>query len=286
MAVSFKKGRQLTQGLILASALIAGQVSALAPEHELRRLMLATEEAVTAEHWGEAGEYLNRLQSLEGEKPVDYFYYRGRVMYHASHLNEAQSALESYVDSAGAEGKHYKEALNLITSVEKSRKSQALAPPGGDAEAGKIAVIEPAGDRKIASLRKLYLADTDKEALTLHLNSLLGIAGWRQDRAIVQVDQPADTEYRIKTAENAINVQEIQRSAEGKVMRKTEAIPIFGINPQVEWGCEAAVATCWVYDPRDGSRLLQLGFDRNQAQEIASTLGQLIRNLQAPARSQ
>lgn len=285
MAVSFNKGRQLARGFILASALIAGQASALAPEHEMRRLMLATEEAVTAEHWGEAGEYLNRLQSLEGKKPVDYFYYRGRVMSHAAHLNEAQAALEAYVDQAGAEGKHYEEALNLITSVEKTRKSQALAPPSGDSEAGKIAVIEPAGDQKIASLRKLYLADTDKEALTLHLNSLLGLAGWRQDRAIVQGDLPADTEYRINTANNTINVQEIQRSSEGKIVRKTEAIPVFGINPQVEWGCEAAVTTCWVYDPRNGSRLLQLSFDRNRAQEIASTLGQLIRNLQVPAGS-
>jgi hypothetical protein len=285
MAVSFKKGRQLTQGLVLASALLAGQASALAPEHEMRRLMLATEQAVTAEHWGEAGEYLNRLQNLEGNKPADYFYYRGRVMLQAGHLNEAQAALEAYVDKSGVDGSHYQEALQLITSVEKARKEQAQAPKGSDAQASKIAVIEPSGDRKLASLRKLYLADSDKEALTRHLNSLLGLAGWREDKTIVQVDKPADIEYKISTIDSTINVQELRRKEQGQIVRKTESVPVYGINPQVEWGCEPAVTTCWVYDPRNGSRLLQLAFDREQAREIASTLGQLIRNLQAPAGS-
>lgn len=69
MAVSYGKTRQRALGLVLASTLVAGQAWALAPEHETRRLMLATEEAVTAERWGEAGEYLNRLQQLEGQNP-------------------------------------------------------------------------------------------------------------------------------------------------------------------------------------------------------------------------
>lgn len=285
MAVSKSRVRQLTQGLVLASALTAGQAFALAPEHEMRRLMLATEEAVAAESWGEAGEYLNRLQQLEGSKPADYFYYRGRVMYQAAHLNEAQSALEAYVTAAGTDGSHYQEALKLITDVEKARKDQARAPQSGNGDAGKIAVIEPAGDQQLASLRKLYLADSDREALALHLNSLLEMAGWREDQTIVKVDQPADVEYRVSADESAISVQEIRRNADGRMVRKTESMSVYGINPQVEWGCEAAATTCWVYDPRDGSRLLQLSLDREQTREIARTLGRLIRNLQNPEGS-
>ena len=94
-------GRRSVSGFMLASLLMAGQVSALEPEHETRRLMLATEEAVSAESWGEAGEYLNRLQQLEGEKPANYFYFRGRVMLESDHYNEAQAALEKYVSLAG-----------------------------------------------------------------------------------------------------------------------------------------------------------------------------------------
>lgn len=277
------KGRQLARVAIVTSALIAGQAAALAPEHETRRLMLATEEAVTAENWGEASEYLNRLQHLDMEKPADYHYYRGRVMLQSSHFNEAQAALEAYVTKAGAEGDHYQNALKLITEIERARKEKAVAPQVGDE--AKIAVIEPAGDRRVASLRKLYLADTDREALVLHLNSLLGVAGWRQDQAIVRLDQPADIEYRLTSGSDAISIQEIKRDSSSGVTRKTAQIPVFGVNPQVEWGCETAVAACWVYDPRDGSRLFQLSPNRSQTEEIAQTLGKLIRNLQAPPGS-
>ncbi|MGO1750311.1 MAG: hypothetical protein ACTHZR_08575 [Marinobacter sp.] len=277
------KGRQLVQGAVVASALMAGQAAALAPEHESRRLMLATEEAVTAENWGEASEYLTRLQNLDAKKPADYHYYRGRVMLQSSHFNEAQSALEAYVTKAGTEGDHYQNALKLITEIERARKENAKAPQIGDE--ARIAVIEPAGDKRVASLRKLYLADSDREALVLHLNSLLGIAGWRQDQTVVRLDRPADIEYRLSIGNDAISTQEIRRNDSGGVTRKTTQIPVFGVNPQVEWGCEQAVAACWVYDPRDGSRLFQLSPNRSQTEEIAQTLGKLIRNLQAPSGS-
>ncbi|RBW50278.1 hypothetical protein DS878_07300 [Marinobacter sp. F3R11] len=277
------KGRQLARVVVIASALLAGQAAALAPEHEARRLMLAIEESVAAESWGEASEYLNRLQLLDAEKPEDYNYYRGRVMLQSNHLNEAQAALEAYVAEAGAEGSHYQNALKLITGIERARKEKALVTQAGDDT--KIAVIEPAGDERTASLRKLYLADSDNEALVMHLNSLLGGAGWRQDQAVVRLDRPADVEYRLSSSDNAVAIQEIRRNSSGSVTRKTVQVPVFGVNPQVEWGCESAVATCWVYDPRDGSRLLQLAPNRNQVEEIAQTLGKLIRNLQTPSGS-
>ncbi|WP_239985718.1 hypothetical protein [Marinobacter salexigens] len=277
------KGRKLASVAIIVSALMAGQAAALAPEHETRRLMLATEEAVNAESWGEASEYLNRLQLLDVEKPADYYYYRGRVMLQSSHFNEAQSALEAYVTKAGVEGSHYQNALKLITDIERARKVQTQVPQA-DGEA-RVAVIEPAGNKRAESLRKLYLADTDREALVLHLNSLLGVTGWRKDQAVVRLDRPADIEYRLNISGNAIAYQEIKRNSSGGATRTTGQIPVFGVNPQVEWRCEPALATCWVYDPRDGSRLFQLSHSRSQAEEVAETLGRLIRNLQAPSGS-
>ena len=284
MAVLFGTGRCFVLGAALASVLLAGPALALAPEHETRRLMLATEEAVVAENWGEAAEYLDRLQQLEGEKPDDYYFYRGRVMLQSSHLNEAQSALETYVSQAGAEGAHYQESLQLITSIEKTRRQNAVAPQAAG-ESEPVAVIEPAGEGRVESLRKLYLADSDREALILHINSLLELAGWRRDQAVVRLDRPADVEYRLGTQGDEIQVQEIRRAEDGRILRSTEPMSVFGINPQVEWRCEAAVSTCWVYDPRDGSRLLQLAANRERVQEIAETLGQLIRTLQLPSGS-
>ena len=283
MAVSSKTVSRLGLALVLVSGLWAGSAGALAPEHEMRRLMLATEEAVKAGNWGEAGEFLNRLQQLEGKKPVDYFFYRGQVMLQAGHLNEAQSALEAYVTQAGSDGSHYQAALKLITEVERARKSRAgAASQVAAGEAPKIAVIEPAGGQSIAALRQLYLADSDREALTLHLNSLLDVAGWRKDRTVVRLDKPADVSYRVATRGSTISIQEIRRESGSQVVRTTETLDVFGVNPLIEWDCEPAVASCWVYDPRDGSRLLQLAMDREQARDVARTLGQLIRHLQAP----
>ncbi|TNE96053.1 MAG: hypothetical protein EP328_08805, partial [Gammaproteobacteria bacterium] len=139
MTVLFNCSR-LARGLVLTTLFLAGQAHALAPEHETRRLMLATEDAVSTEKWNEAAEYLNRLQMLEGEKPADYYYYRGRVMFQANHLNEAQSALEQYVGLAGTDGSHYQESLKLITDIEKTRKANAVAPQAGNGQTERVAV--------------------------------------------------------------------------------------------------------------------------------------------------
>jgi len=285
MAVASGTFYRLARSVALVAALsAAGQAQALAPEHEMRRLMLATEEAVNAGNWGEAGEYLNRLQQLEAEKPPEYFFFRGQVMLEAGHLNEAQAALEAYVTQAGTEGSHYQEALKLITQAERTRESGATAQTNGE-QPPKVAVIKPAGNQSVASLRKLYLADSDREALLLHLNSLLDVAGWRADQAVVRLDKPADVSYQVSATESVLSFQEIRREADNRLVRKTQTMEVYGVNPMIEWGCEAAVASCWIYDPRDGSRLMQLGYNRERAGEIAQTLGQLVRLLQAPAGS-
>ncbi|WP_144823058.1 hypothetical protein [Marinobacter piscensis] len=283
MAVKTNTYRLLARAVILASALVAGQAAALAPEHETRRLMLAIEDAVTSESWGEASEYLNRLQLLDAEKPADYHYYRGRVMLQTSHFNEAQAALDTYVTKAGAEGSHYQKSLKLITEIERARKKQAQTTKTG--KDSRVAVIEPAGDKRLEALRELYLTDSDRKALVMHLNSLLGVAGWRHDPSIVRLDKPADIEYRLSIEGDALSIQEINRKTPDGITRRTSQVRVFGINPQVEWGCEQAVGACWIYDPRDGSRLFQLSPDRKQTEEVAQTLGKLIRNLQAPSGS-
>ncbi|MGM0768956.1 MAG: hypothetical protein ACQEV6_13105 [Pseudomonadota bacterium] len=282
MVKVFRNGRRALRGVALASVLVSlsAQGTSLAPEHEVRRLMLATEEAVAGGNWGEAGEYLNRLQRLEGEKPVDYYYFRGRVMQESSHLNEAQSALESYVARAGADGTHYQESLKRITAIEKARKDRSRKSQSQSDQNEKVAVIEPAGQQALGDLKSLYLVDSDREALTLHLNSLLDLAGWREDQRVVRLDVPADIRYRVAAGDNLIEIQESAREGDGRITKNTQTIEVYGISPQVEWDCQSA--NCWVYDPRDGSRLMKLGPAEDRVEEIASTLGRLIKTLQSP----
>lgn len=281
----FRSGRGALCGVALASLLVctgAGATS-LAPEHEVRRLMLAAEEAVDSGNWGEAGEYLNSLQRLEGEKPVDYYFFRGRVMQESSHLNEAQSALEAYVARAGAEGAHYQESLQRITAIEKARKESSRKNLSQAEQSEPVAIIEPSNQQSLEDLRSLYLVNSDQEALTLHLNSLLDLAGWREDQRIVRLDVPADVSYRIAAAENRIEIQESTRESDDRTLKNTQSIEVYGVSPQVEWDCQAGAASaCWVYDPRDGSRLMKLAPTRDRAEEIAWALGRLIKTLQSP----
>ncbi|PSF04643.1 hypothetical protein C7H09_18770 [Marinobacter fuscus] len=277
------RARSAAAGTLLASALLAqaGAAHALAPEHEVRRLMLATEEAVVAGNWSEAGDYLNRLHAMEGEKPADYFYYRGRAMLQASHLNEARAAFEQYITRVGAEGAHYQQSLKLITDIEKTSRAKVRAlTEGATAAEEPVAMIEPAGGNDVATLRRLYLADTDRDALVIHLNALLDTSGWRRDKTVVRLDKPADMQYRVSVDNRELRIQNISHNIDGTTVRTTESLAVFGVNPQLRWDCEAVVATCWVYDPRDGSRLFQLAGNREQAGEIARTMGRLIRNLQ------
>lgn len=267
----------------LSALLVVLPAQALPPEHEMRRLMLAVEDAVSSENWSEAGEYLNRLQQLEGEKPADYYFYRGQVMFRAGLFNEARAALESYVTKAGSDGTHYQKALTLITDIERARRSAGAQGTG--AEPPRIAVIEPAEGHDLEVLRKLYLTDSDRDALVLHLNSLLELSGWRADTTVVHLDRPADLFYRVSAEAGVIRLQELRREDGNRQARQTETMEVYGVNPVVEWDCEDAASACWIYDPRDGSRLLQLGYDRDRAAGVARTLGQLIRALQNPAGS-
>jgi hypothetical protein len=267
--------------LTALGATAAAPAMALAPEHEIRRLMLATEAAAEAENWAEAGEYLNRLQGMEAEKPPEYYYYRGQAMLQAKRLNEARSAFEQYVSLAGAEGEHYQRTLTLITDIERTNRANVAQLAENAGQGGKpVAVIEPADDQDLSTLRRLYLADTDREALTIHLNALLGTAGWREDTTVVRLDQPADIEYRVTVDGASLSVQETRRNDDQATVRQTSTLNVFGINPQPQWDCEPVVGACWVYDPRDGSRLLQLKHDADATREIARTLGRLIRNIQ------
>jgi hypothetical protein len=270
------------RALLVCAALYAGSAVALPAEHEIRRLMLATEQALAAENWDDASEYLGRLQQLDGERPVDFYFYRGRVMQKSGLLDQAQTSLEEYVTRAGSEGQHYTQALERITEIEKRRKDSALAELTGDSETSlqpRIATIESAEGQSAADLKKLYLAGSEEQALLMHLNSVLQLSGWREDNAIVRLDQPADIRYQVEKRNSSLLVQKITRQ-QGTMVRNSQQIDVYGISPLVKWDCEPGLATCWVYDPRDGSRLFQLGANQGRVEDIARTLGRLIRSLQ------
>ena len=277
--------RRLGQGLLVAVSLWATQVHALAPEHETRRLMLATEQAVSEKRWGDASQYLNRLQGLDSEKPPAYLYYRGRVMLQSGLLTEAREALEGYIQRAGAEGEFYTDALELITEVEQQQKTASERAPTQPTDGEQVAMIEPAEDKNLSRLRQLYLADSDAEALVIHANTLFELAGWHQDQRIVRTGGLPNILYQVSVVDGQLNIQE-SRLVEGEEARRrmsVQTMNVYGVNPNVRWECHGVELTCWIYDPRDGSRMLRLAPDRERVSELARTLGRLIKTLQTPS---
>lgn len=276
-------GRTGAFAVVLAAMVFSTSTYALAPEHESHRLMLATEQAVKDANWNEASEYLNKLQKLDVKKPDAYQYYRGRVMFESGLLNEARSALEAYVKQSGAEGQYYNQSLELITRIEQTKRQQAEQPQAS--KSGKpVAMIEPAGKKPVQRLEELYLVDSPIKALTLHLNSLLELDGWRRDPKVIVAGSKPDIGYQVSTQAGVINLQESRRDLDGadQFRLTTQAIKVYGVNPDVNWKCVAGDQACWVYDPRDDSRLMRLAPDPDQAKEVAETLGRLIKAMQQP----
>ena len=117
----------------------------------------------------------------------------------------------------------------------------------------------------------------------MHLNSQLELAGWRKEARVIRVGEPADVRYQLSVANGDILIREsrVESGTDRRLISHT--LRVYGVSPSVRWDCESATNACWIYDPRDGSRFLQLANDRAIAAEVASTLGQLIRELQRPS---
>lgn len=270
-------------GLVLATGLmISGTALALPTEHEIQRLMLAVEESVEARQWGQAAEYLNRLQRLEGEKPPEYLYYRGQVMAQSGHYNEAMSALENYVAGTGADGKYYTESLKLITDIEQDRSGQAGSASAGDAGQEQVAEITPAG-QSLGSGQAATSGDVSRSALVARMNRIFDQAGWRRDPRLIREGSKPDIHYQASVHDGEIQFRESSNDEDGGRKLTTLILPVYGVSPLVEWSCENATESCWIYDPRDSSRLLRLGSDRDQAEALADTLSSLIRQMQKPS---
>ncbi|GGY70726.1 hypothetical protein GCM10007071_17220 [Marinobacter zhanjiangensis] len=266
---------------LAASLLVSGNALALPAEHEIQRLMLAVEESVEAGRWQDAAEYLNRLQQLEGQKPPEYLYYRGQVMARSEHYNEAMSALENYIAGTGADGKYYTESLKLITTIEQARSGQATSRGSGESGQDQVAEIVLANGSGQGG-ESVARSDASRQALVSRMNRIFDRAGWRRDPRLIREGSTPDVHYQVSVHNGEIQFRESRNDEERGRRLTTLMLPVYGISPIIEWSCENATESCWIYDPRDGSRFLRLGNDRDQAEVLAKTLGSLIRKMQAP----
>ena len=243
---------------------------------EMQRLMLATRKAVTQQRWDDASRYLTQLQNLKIKKPVAYLFLRGEVMFHDGQYDEARAALNEYVVKAGEKAKHYDKALELITSVDEAQRKQASQPTEKT-----VATIKPAGNDEIKRLEKLYLTDSPRKALLTYLNGQLDLHAWRGGGKVIRLQSRSGVRYRLSADDNGkLLVRTTRFKKGGQSIVTMSSMDVFGINPEVTDDCDTRLHSCWVHDPRDGSRWLRLGPDPDAAADIAGALTRLIQVMQ------
>jgi len=99
----------------------------LQAEHEADRLLLATEEALADNNYSQAEEHLNAIRQLGITPPPEYEFFYGKLLHHRNNGTRARSHLENYVNRTGRDGEYYRDALNLITEIERERSGQSTA---------------------------------------------------------------------------------------------------------------------------------------------------------------
>ncbi|MCH8498508.1 MAG: hypothetical protein LAT63_08510 [Marinobacter sp.] len=162
--------------------------------------------------------------------------------------------------------------------------SPALAN-SNDALLGTTAVIEPAGRDFVDSLKQLYITESAVDALILHANDVFEQAAWRENPRLIRASERPDVSYRVFLTPGeagSLTIQESRRGGSGQVRVSTLRINVFGISPILTWACESGDNACRIFDPRDGTRMLQIARDPGKAEELTRTLGLLIRQLQRP----
>ena len=130
-------------------------------------------------------------------------------------------------------------------------------------------------------LKRLYLTDSERQALIAHTNALLETYALRAGYQVGQA-QRQDLLYRfnVGTAGELI-LREESRGAQGTAISvRNQRVPVFGIDPFIRYECPTSGIRCVLFSPVDGSPLLSILRDHKGAGELAKALSFLIRNVQ------
>ena len=136
---------------------------------------------------------------------IDFFYFNGLVNFQLKYFSIAGKNLEHYVVSVGHEGKHYVEALKIITLLEDQQPVEN-APQNDITKPLSVISGEQRGGY-IKSLQALYLTDDPVKALEMQINSLLSVHTYTGSR-VKKSDVRSGLIYSLSVVDNHLNLQE------------------------------------------------------------------------------
>lgn len=134
--------------------------------------------------------------------------------------------------------------------------------------------------RYLAELRRLYLTNSDRQALLAHGNGLLETYALRAGYQVGQADAQ-DVLYRLDLGSpGQLRVREERRGPGSEVAVRNRSLSVFGLDPYLEYRCLEQEPSCTVSSPADGEPLVRIMRDQQGAAALAKALSFLIRNLQ------
>jgi len=251
--------------------------NALQPIHEADRLIMAAEESIEDNNFPDAERYLQKAGELGIELPAGYDFLYGKIFFRNGDFAKANERLEKYVTREGNEGHYYREALSLITTIEKKSDNNPESISG-----------TPKSEIKWSSKNDSYLQKISRQqgnenltaALTSHINQLLKqhSVGNRKILAASRTITPSN--HTIKTSSKGEVISINQYGSNKKSPIKEDRFPVYGIDPYVSFECPQSTASCWIVHPITEKRWLQITEDKDTASELAKALTQLIRQMQ------
>lgn len=258
----------------------AGQ--SLRPSHEADRLLMATEQAFADGNYNQAEEHLNQVNRLGVSPPLEYEYLYGKLLSHRKRYPEARTHLEAYVNRAGREGVFYRDALALITDIEKqsSYRQQAPQTQARAADAKSDLQWSSSSREYIERIQKLYNSNDAKAALTLHVNNLLKFYAYGDERVIAGSRLGTPSRHQIFTTPEGelVSVNKVGGSKDDPY--REDRFPVFGVNPYLSYQCNYGSASCWILHPVTSERWLQIVENEEAAEELAKAMSELLKNMQ------
>lgn len=271
----------LSLPLVLCLLLASPFALSLKPSHEADRLVMAAEEALTNGNADAAEDYLLQARQLGVELPPEYDFFYGQLLRKKGDLNRARSHLEQYVDRAGSQGEHYREALTLITEVERARNGRSGTKSASAGEG--TAELRWAEDHEeyVQKIQELYQQPDAVQALVQHINSLLKFYAYG-DKRVVATNRPlaVPSQHRIHTTERG-EIVYLSKFGEGDDLPFDEdRFPIYGIDPYIDVHCNQTRGNCWLIHPITAERWLQIVENEQGATELSKAIAELIKLMQ------
>lgn len=258
------------------------QGAQLPAEIEVDRYILAAEKHINSEQFRQAEDYLQRAIALQVSTPDKFYFLYGQVLLRNGKLAQAQENLERYLTKAGKEGKFYPQALALYTEAEeKIAVKEKVSQPVNKIPVDAIKAGPSKSEKLVSSLKKLYLTESDEQALLKHINAILNNYAVRTGK-IINLNKEADLVYSVnsnKEGELFVTRRSLQAVDTNKRFSSSK-MSVYGVNPFIDYNCSQVEKVCWLKHPVSGQRWLVIRKDNQAIRDLAQTMTALLRTKQ------